>query len=225
MKWLYKLEYKYGKYYIPNLMTIVVIGMAAVAILDFAAGGALGAGGLSGLLSFNRAAIAQGQVWRIITFIFLPPGSVSNPFMLLIGLYFYFTIGRALENTWGGFRFNIYYFLGILGAIVAGLVTGSSTNTYLNLSLFLAFATLAPDTSFLLFFLIPVKAKWMAIVYALFLAAQIIFAFIASPAYGLVNLVSLLFSLVNYAIFFGRTLITSIQDQIRIQKNRRNWRR
>ncbi len=223
MRWLYKLEYKYGRYYIHRLMMIVVVGMAAVYLLSMAAAGA----GIDiiQLFSLDRSMILppNWQLWRLITFIFIPDS--NNLFMMLISLYLYYMIGTLLENTWGGFRFNLYYFIGIIGAIAATMIVGYGTNTYLKLALVLAFATLAPDTTFRLFFILPVKAKWMALAYAGFLALKLIFIFIASPTAGLMELVSLGMSLANYFLFFGKTLVDNIRDMIRIQKNRRNWRR
>ncbi len=220
MKWLYKLEYKHGKRYIHGLMTIVVIGMAAVYLLDMAAAGA--GFNMSSMLTLNRSAILSGQVWRILTFVFVPGG--QNAFWLLVSLYFYYMMGKNLESYWGGFRLNIYYFVGMLGAIASCFITGYATNVYLNLSLFLAFATVAPDTTFLLFFILPVKAKWLALAYAAFLAVQLIFQFFASPTIGLISLVSLGFSLLNYFLFFGGQMVRVVKEQIRISKNRRNWR-
>jgi hypothetical protein len=103
-------------------------------------------------------------------------------------------------------------------------ITGVGTNSYLNLSLFLAYATIAPDTTFMLFFIIPLKAKWLALFYAAMMALQLIFQFIASPMGGLYLLVSLAFSLLNYAIFFGKSMVQAVRDQIRIAQNRRNWK-
>lgn len=223
MKWLYKLEHKHGNRYIRRLMLIIIVGMAAVYIIQMAA--------LSqrfdfiSLLTLNRAAIFRGQVWRLVTFIFVPPGANGSIIWFIIGLYFYYMIGTSLESIWGGFRFNAYYLFGVLGAIVACLLVGSASNVYLNLSLFLAYATLSPDSVFRLFFFIPIKAKWMAIGYGAFLLLQIIFSFIAGPFIGLTALVGLVFSLVNYVIFYGRSAVDMLQNQIRMYKNRRNWRR
>ncbi len=221
MKWLYKLEHKHGKRYIRRLMLIIVVGMAIVYFVSQAA--AYSGFDFISLLTLNRDALFHGQVWRLVTFVFVPPG--GGLIWLIIGLYFYYVIGEALENMWGGFRFNLYYLFGMVGAIIACLLVGSASNVYLNLSLFLAFAALSPDATFRLFFILPVKAKWMALAYAAFLLIQIIFAFVASPYTGLVALVSLALSLVNYAIFFGRSTVEAVQNQIRIYKNRRNWRR
>lgn len=220
MRWLYKLEYKYGRHYIRNLMTIVVAGMVVVYLLDMFAQPA--GMRVSSYLTLNRSAIInQFQIWRVITFIFVPPG--NQGFFLLISLYFYYIMGNMLEQYWGGFRLNVYYLFGMLGAIIATFIVGFGTNTYLNLTLFLAVATIAPDTQFMLFFIVPVKAKWLAIAYAGMIAIQLVFQIIANPISGLYSLVFLLFSIANYFLFFGRNLISGIQENIRIQRNRRNW--
>lgn len=218
MKWLYKLDYKYGKTYIPNLMTIIVAGMGIVYVAQLMMPDVP----VYQTLSLSRAGLLGWQLWRLVTFLFVPPSGSS--LVMLISLYFYYFMGRSLENIWGGFRLNLYYLIGVLGAIVACLITGYGDNTYLNLSLFLAFATLAPDTTFMLFFILPLKAKWLAIAYAAFMAFSLLNNFFRSSSLGLIALVSLLFSLANYALFFGRDLFDSIRNQIRVAKNRRNWR-
>ncbi len=220
MKWLYRLEYKYGNRYIPNLMTIIVGGMAIVYFLDmfFAPSGML----VSSFLSLNRAAVLSGQIWRLVTFVFVYPP--ESTFFLLISLYFYFIIGRNLEHLWGGFKLNIYYLCGMLGSIIAMFITGYSSNTYLNLSLFLAFASIMPDTQFLLFFVLPIKAKWLIYGYAIMLAIPLLQTFLfGGVILGLYSLVSLAFSLINYFIFFGPTMINGLKDQYRISQNRKNW--
>ncbi len=218
MKWLYKLDYKYGKYYIPRLMLIIVIGMAAVFLL--------GTAGLpvSQYLSLTREALFSGQVWRLVTFLFIPES--TSIFWVLFLLYFYYSIGTSLEQIWGGFRFNFYYFTGAIGAIIACLITGTGTNYYLNLSLFLAFATLMPDTEFRLFFILPIKAKYLALVDVAFLVYGVASAFgFGGVQYGLASLAALAVSLIHYLIFFWHDFTTMIRDEIAMQKRRATWRR
>lgn len=221
MKWLYRLEYKHGRRYIPNLMRIIVFGMAFMYVLLLFSGsnGDL----LYNSMTLTREGLFKGQIWRLVTFIFLPP--LTSPIYVFITLYFYYFIGTSLEQNWGGFRFNLYYLFGTIGTILAMLITGYGTNEFLNLSLFLAFATIAPDTTFLLFFILPIKAKWLALGYFALNLFQIISSIIAMPSRGMLSLVSLAFSLLNYFLFFGQDLITTVQNQIRIYKNRRNWRK
>ena len=138
-------------------------------------------------LSLNVSEILHGQIWRIVTFLIQPPS--DNAIFLLIALYFYYMIGNALEQTWGSFRFNLYFFTGVLFHVIAAfliyLFTGQVYllgTTYLNLSLFFAFAAVYPDMEFLLFYLIPVKAKWLAWFDGVFFVWTVVQAFL--PSYG-----------------------------------------
>ena len=113
-------------------------------------------------LGLSLPTLLSGQVWRLVTFIFIPPA--TSVIGLAFTLYFYYFVGSALENEWGSFEFNVYYLFGMVGAIIAALLSGYADNTYLNLSLFLAFAQLFPEERLMLFYLIPVKVKWLAYV-------------------------------------------------------------
>lgn len=219
MRWLYKLEYKYARFGIRNLMTIMVAAMAVVYVLDM-----LLAIDLLGSLAFSREAILQGQVWRVLTFILIPPG-VGSAVMMLISLYCYYMLGNLLENLWGSFKLTVYYLVGIIGAIIAGFVSpmGLTSNSALNASLFLAVAAIMPDTQFRLFFILPIKAKWMAAIYFLFELPNVINAFTIGVGFGLNYLIVLAFSLLNFFLFFGRSLVQGIKNEIRVYKNRRNW--
>jgi hypothetical protein len=217
LRWLYKLENKLGRYYIRRLAPVLVFAMAIVYLADLLIPGL----GLGYWLSFSRALIFQGQVWRVLTFLIVPTG---GGFLFIITLYFYYILGDTLENYWGGFRLNVYLLIGALGAIAAGFITGGTSNYYLFISLFLAVAAIAPDRQILMFFIIPVKFKWMALVYVVLMAAGVINGFLSSVGNGLQVLVSLAFSLLNYLIFFGPSLWKGLREQIRISRNRRNWR-
>ena len=168
MNWLNRLERRVGRHYIPRLMQYLVIAMAGVFILDYLPLRQ----SASALLYFDRDLILQGQVWRLITFIFLPP--TGSLIFILLSLYFYYFLGTSLENHWGGAKFNIYYAIGILGNILAGFLTGYTTNLYLNTSLLLSFAVLYPDMEFVLFFFLPVKVRWIGWAWGLYLIYQLI---------------------------------------------------
>ena len=162
--WLDKLERKFSRYAIPNLMTYIIILYAAGFVLNL-----INPTFYSQFLSLDAGKILQGQIWRIVTFIIQPP-SDSLIFIVFV-LYLYYMIGKQLEAAWGAFRFNLYFFSGMLfiviGAILAFLLTGAvlpMDTWYLNLSLFFAFAALYPDIQLLLFFVIPIKIKWLAMV-------------------------------------------------------------
>ena len=158
---------RHPRFGIPNLMRYIVIGTAAVYILMVLTRNN-DANALS-FLSFNLNGLLHGEIWRIVTFIFVPGD--MRPFWLIVALYFYYWIGSSLEREWGTARFTLYYLSGalltVLGVVIVGLITGNhyltiSGTGYVNLSMFLAFAVLFPDVQVLLFFIIPVKMKWLA---------------------------------------------------------------
>ena len=151
------------------------------------------------LLSFSSDAILQGQIWRIITFVFVPATS-RNIFLFAITLYFYYFIGNALEREWGSNKFTIFYFFGILLNILVGFLVGTASMYYVNMSMFFAFATLYPNLQFLLFFIIPVKAKWLAWIDAAYFALAVLqYLLTGHFLYALIPIVAVL----NYLLFFA----------------------
>lgn len=191
MNWLNKLERKIGRHYIPDLMKYLCFAMLGVFVLEYLPL----ARSAWYLLYFNRDLILRGEVWRLITFIFLPPA--SNFIWVLFSLYFYYFLGTALEHQWGSARFNIYYAIGILGNIVSGFIMGVATNEYLNLSLLLAFAVMYPEHEIMLFFFLPVKMRWVGWAWGAYLLYQLVIL-------PLPYKVSLLFSLLPFILFFGK---------------------
>lgn len=167
-------------------------------------------GQLLGLLSFSPTAILHGQIWRLVTFVFVP---TNSGIWLLISLYFYYFVGSVLEREWGAGRFTIFYLSGMLLTIVygfivyfaAGLPVPLST-VYINYSLFFAFATLYPDNMVLLFFFIPLKMKWLAWLDAAYFAYSILDGLISLP--GTLKLLGIMpvIAILNYLLFFGSTL-------------------
>lgn len=200
----------YPRFGIPNLMLWIVIGNVAVYVLDL-----LSQGTFSGILSFVPAYIFQGQVWRLITFVLVPEYG-SNPLFFAISAYFYYFVGSRIENQWGTARFNFFYFSGVLLAILVGLLTTltgvslavTTSMYYINLSLFFAFASLFPDLQVLLFFIIPVKVKWLAYLDAVFLLYNML-SLIGHHAY-LMALLPIL-AMLNYFIFFGESLMEALR--------------
>lgn len=189
------LERKMGRFYIRGLMQYICFGMLGVFILDMLP---IGYGRVMAFLSFDRAMILRGQIWRLFTFIFLPPS--SSIIFIIFALYFYYFLGTTLEQRWGSRRFNLYYLFGILGGILGGFLFGYNTNTYLNMSLFLAFALLYPDYQILLFFILPVKMKYIALADA----ALMTYSFIMGtwPMRG-----CMILSLLPLFLFFGDTML------------------
>ncbi len=208
MNWLNKLERKFGRYAISNLMTYIIVLYALGFALQL-----VNPMFYYQYLSLDVAAILSGQVWRVVTFIIQPPS--TSMIFVIFALYLYYMIGRSLENAWGAFRFNLYFFAGVLFHVIAAFIvyfiTGISLpldTWYLNLSLFFAFAALYPDIQFLLFMVIPVKVKWLALLDGAYFVYTIIQAFLPSYGggmYGFIyqaNAIAAAVSLLNFVIFF-----------------------
>lgn len=206
-----KLDRKFGRYALKNLMTIIVVGTAIVWALDMLVYVRTGVD-ITAWLYFDKAAIISGQIWRVLTFVFVP--ETYNPFLLVVSLYFYWLIGNALEREWGSFKFDLFYLCGVLGAILSGFITGYATVDYLHLSLFLAFALLYPDYTVLVFYILPVKVKWIAIIDLIGLILLFIFSFWEER-------IALLVALLNVALFFTARCVYSI----RAWRRRRKWKK
>jgi membrane associated rhomboid family serine protease len=145
-------------------------------------------------LMLDMSAVRRGEVWRLVTFLFIPPS--SSIYWILFNLYFTWWIGSSLEEHWGAFKFNVYYFVGALGTIVAASIAGPQGSTFLNSSMFLAFAALFPDVTILLFFLLPIRVKWLGLLVAGYLVYS---GFIGDWA----TRGAILAALGNYFLFFG----------------------
>ena len=202
---------------IPRLMLYVVAGNVLVYLLALLTS-AKNPAALS-FLTFNLSGLLRGEVWRIVTFVFFPMS--TNPFLLFLSLYLYYWIGSVLEREWGTARFTIYYLSGVLltviGAVLASLITGNYGLTvigaqYVNLSLFLAFAVLFPDMQLLIFFIIPVKMKWLGIIDGAFF----LFEVISSAIQGYwIGVILPLVALLNFVIFVWPEVIRLLGIQKR----------
>ena len=185
---------------IPNLMLYISLGTAVVYFMSQMAQNYV----LYSLLCFDRSLILQGQVWRLITYPLTYGAGNPNMVLIAISMFCYYSLGRAMENTWGTFRFNLFYLTGVLMMDVYCLIFGGQASvTYLNLSLFLAYATMYPDTHFLLFFIIPVKA-WIFAVFDLLIVVLDLFT-MPFP-YNFFSVISL----ANYFLFFGKDVLNVI---------------
>jgi hypothetical protein len=192
-------------------MYLVSGGMAAVFLADFL----MPELGLGSLLTLNMAKVMQGEIWRLVTFIFIPTS--YSLLWLFFGIYFNVLLGDGLERELGSDRFTLYYLVGMVGAVAAALITGWGTNLYLNLSLFFAFAMLNPNFELLLFFFIPVKMKWLAVIDAI----GFIFLFIVESWSGRLALVM---AVINVFIFFTPNFIDFIKSLYRRWKWRQNYK-
>ncbi len=205
MHFLNKMERKFGKYAIPGLMKYVIACYIIGYVIEYTMSDLLNWLTLEPYLIVHRL-----QVWRLISWVLIPPSS-SNLLFVVIMLFLYYQLGNTLEQTWGTFRFNLYIFGGVFFTIVGALILfvvygvntpvslgGSFSTYYINMTIFLAFAVSYPDMRVMLYFIIPIKMKWMAIVYG----ALIAYSFVLSSWGGRV---AILASICNFLIFFCAT--------------------
>ena len=206
--WLDRFCYKHPRFCIPNLMKYIILANAAIFVLDLFTNSFF-----TYLLMFHYESIMVGQVWRLVTFVLVPSiggsgsagiGLMSNVFFFVMTSFFYYWVGSSLERYMGSVKFTLFYALGVVLNMLCGLVTHSTVNMYyINMSMFFSIATLYPDTRVLLYGIIPLKMKWLAIVDACFFAYDIFFYLAAGlPLYALMPVVAIL----NYILFFGGNL-------------------
>lgn len=229
-----KMERKFGRYAIRNLSLALILCYACGYLIQFINSSFLN------YLSLDPYAIVHGQIWRLITWIIIPPDS-SNIFFVLIMMLFYYSIGTALERTWGSWKYNTYIFSGILFTILGAFVMmawayltqgeilqslGASSyftyyarafsTYYVNMSIFLAYAVTFPNMRVLFMFFIPIKVKWLGIVYAGFLVYDMIVS-------GAPVRIAILCSLLNFILLWVRS-----RDWNRVNpkemKRRRDWK-
>ncbi len=199
---LNSIERKIGRYAIPQLTKYMILTYIIGYILYFAEMGTKLP--LLEYILLSPEKILHGQIWRLFTWIFMPPSAPG--IFTIIMLFFYYQIGSALEQTWGDFKYNLYIFSGLF-LMVAGAfvlyafgyrVDGMFTTYYVNLSIFLAFAACYPDMQVMLYFIIPLKIKYLAFIDVAFLVYQ---ALVSSWP----ERVSIIVSLLNFLIFFFTT--------------------
>ena len=216
MSFLDRLERRFGWLAIPGLIRIVVALTALVYLLTFVNPGFLA------ILALDPAAILRGEVWRLVTYIFIPralgqAGSLMQPLWLLIALWFLLFIGERLEYAWGAFRLTLYFLIGMVGTTIAAFFFGAHfSNTMLAASLFFAFASFYPDEVIYLFFVLPVKVKWLAWISA----ALLLYGFLSNPISYRMALVA---AFANYLIFFGPDLVRAARNRQQVATRRRRF--
>ncbi len=201
--------YKHPNFGIPNLMMYIVIGNLLVYMLDLASSSTC-----SAMLYFSRYYILQGELWRLVTYIFVPNYSgTSSVLWFAVSLYFYYFVGNAMERQWGSGKFTFFYLSGMVINIIVGMIVGYASSYYIHMSLFLALATLFPNVQFLLFFIIPVKAKWLAWLDAAYFIYMVLCGTFPT---NLLPLVAIL----NYLLFFGGDLLEYVGNLLGLRKRR-----
>ncbi len=205
-----RFAYNHPRFGIPNLMLYIVGANALIYLLTVFAG----IGPVS-FLAFDWASIKAGELWRLVTFLFMPGYFSSRDLIwLVLFLYLYYMIGSTLEREWGTAKFSLYYLSGavltILTGVLMGLITGNAVMMgadYVNLSLFFAFAALYPETRFVLFFIIPIKVKWLAIADGVLFAVSALGNLLRGDILGVVTPV---IALLNFFVFFWGALADEI---------------
>ena len=207
-------EKKFGKYEIKNISLMLIMCYVAGYIIQLVNSDFLF------YLTLNPYAILHGQVWRLFTWIMIPP-SALDPFFTVLMLFFYYNMGTSLERTWGTYRYNVYLLSGMLFTIIGsfvwmaiqyisaggymqpeyaaslfGMFSGHFSTFYINMSIFLAVAATFPEMRVLLMFVIPVKVKWLGVAYGVMLLGDFFFGG------NLVTRIAIASSLLNFVIFF-----------------------
>ncbi|MBR5248320.1 MAG: hypothetical protein IKV27_05195 [Lachnospiraceae bacterium] len=210
-------ERKFGKYAVRNLSLVLIVCYVIGYVIQVAAPG------IVSLLTLNPYAILHGQVWRLVTWVLIPPDSLD--LFTIIMLFFYYSVGTSLERIWGTYRYNVYLFSGMLYTIIGSFLAlliywliartmGTEVNPvvvqtastlfstyYINMSIFLAFAATFPDAQVLLMFVIPVKMKWMGVAYGVLLLIQLLGG-VGSTVFNIFYRIALVASLLNFVIFW-----------------------
>jgi len=212
MKLLNQLERKMYRLRIAPFFHYVIFAMAGVYALDLL----FPSFGLIYRLSLIMPMVYGGEVWRLVSFIVLP--SAGNILYAALSMYFYYIIGTTLESKWGPRRFLLYFLIGVLGAILAAVITQFGTNRYLFLSMFFAYAMINPEQELLLFFVVPVKMKWIALLNAVYFIYVLIVGSWSMKA-------AVLLSLLNLFLFFGGDIINLIRRSLQQYRRRRMFRK
>jgi len=202
MKWLNKMERKYGRYAIRNLSAYMIALYVAGYLFE------LFSPALLNYLTLEPRLILRGQIWRLVTWVIIPPSELS--IFTIIMLYFYYSVGNTLERTWGAFRYNMYLFSGMLFTVLGAFLLygyscafppaiypmgGAFSTYYVCLSIMLAFSATYPNAQVLLYFFIPLKMKWLGIFYGIIVLSYIV----QSNWPGRVVIIA---SLLNFVVFF-----------------------
>lgn len=233
MDFMTKLERKFGKYSIPNLTFILIVCFVLGYIIQILQPNAIY------LINLNPELILRGQIWRLLTWVIMPP-NVTNFLFVIISLMFYFHVGRTLENAWGDFKYSMYITsgivftdLGVIGTYVVLKLCGlgeyasmyasySDVSTYyLCMSMFLAYAFMFPDMRVLLYMIIPVKVKWLGYLDIAYLLYSILMYGMMGYYPGIVTIVmSILNFIVYYFLLKGKTRVSAAH-----KKRARNYKK
>lgn len=194
MKLLDRLERRIGRFAVPNVTVLVIVGQVLAYVLTFAKPELLDA------MVLVPARVLEGEAWRLVMFLFLPP--MTHPIWAIFFWYLFFLMGTALEQSWGDFRYNVFLLIGWLATVGVSFITPEkeALAVFLQGSVFLAFAYLFPDFQLMLFFLLPIKIKWLALVQWLGYG----YVLVTGPP---IAQLLVLAAVANFLLFFGRDIL------------------
>lgn len=214
MRWINFLERRFGFLAVPGLIRVLVALNTVVCVMLFARPD------FAGVLTLQPGKVMQGEVWRLFSYIIIPPyapGSIFSLVWVFFYLNFLWLLGEGLEQAWGSFKLNLFYLFGMLGTTISVFWFGAvdATGVWLNLSLFFAFATLFPNYPILLY-VIPIRVKWIALFSFVEVGLQLLGGDTSSRA-------AILVSLGNYLLFFGPEWVRYWREEGRTVKRRQRF--
>ena len=215
MTFLDKLERRLGFIAIPGLFRVVIGFTALVYVLTF-----LNPEILS-ILDLRPDRVRQGEVWRLFTYIFIPRGmggaGLLQPIWVVMALLFFWFIGEKLEAAWGAFRTTLYFAVGMIGTTIAAFLFGAQfSNSMLAASIFFATAWFYPDDVIYIFFVLPMKYKWIAWITAGFL----LLGFVGGP---LSEKAAMIAAFANYLLFIGPDIVRQVRHRQETSSRRQRF--
>jgi len=203
MRLLDNLERKFRRYAIHNVTLYIILGQVLFFVFQ-----------LSGRFILDRVVlipdlVLTGEWWRLVTFLFIPP--LTNPIFAFFAWYLFYLMGSALENHWGAFRYNVFLLVGYAVTVAVSFLVpmAAATNLFIGGSVFLAFAFLYPDFTLYIFFILPVKIKWLALLTWIGYAYQVLVGTWSTR-------LLVLASISNFLLFFGRDIIWKMKTGKRV---------
>ena len=211
MKMIDKLQRRFGRFAIPNLTLAIIAGQVFFYLLNYSNSEILGDAGAHGKIALVPLLVMKGEYWRLVTFVFTPPS--AHPIFMFFAWYIFFLMGTALEGTWGAFRYNLFLLIGYLATLGAAFTAPAApaSTVFIAGSVFLAFAYMFPDFKLNIFFVLPVRIKWLAMLTWCMYLLVVIGG--SRHEIGLLGA-----SLVNYFVFFGRDIVFRMRTGHRVMR-------
>lgn len=204
MRFLRRLEQTLGRFAVPQVTLALIVVQVLTYAIVFTQAPAKQGDAVARLQLIPEQVVHDGEWWRLVTFVAEPP--FTNPVFAFFGWYLFYLMGNALEQHWGTFRYNLFLLVGYVATVAAAFLTPQlpASIEFLGGSVFLAFAFLYPDFQLMLFFILPVKIKWLALLTWIGYAFGLIVGDWNSRA-------MILASICNFLLFFWRDILDRAQ--------------